>query len=68
VVLDKLIVGLGDSYASGEGNPDTPAQFTQGKTEKDGLPELLRFNFPAALKGMKHPRKDMFADAAVKLA
>ena len=65
VVVDKLIVGLGDSYASGEGNPDRPAQFTQGETEKDGLPELLRFNFPAALKGTKHPQKDTFDDAAV---
>ena len=65
VVVDKLIVGLGDSYASGEGNPDRPAQFTQGETEKDVLPALLSLNFPAAIKGTKHPRKDTFDDAAV---
>jgi hypothetical protein len=35
LVKDKLIVGLGDSYAAGEGNPDIPAQFTQGRAEKD---------------------------------
>jgi hypothetical protein len=64
-VVDRLIVGLGDSYASGEGNPDRPAQFTQGETEKDALPALLRLNFPAALKATKHPQKDTFDDAAV---
>jgi hypothetical protein len=37
LVEDKLIVGLGDSYAAGEGNPDIPAQFTKGKSEKDIL-------------------------------
>jgi hypothetical protein len=30
LVNDRLVVGLGDSYASGEGNPDIPARFTQG--------------------------------------
>lgn len=35
LVKDKLIVGLGDSYAAGEGNPDIPAKFTRGKAEKD---------------------------------
>lgn len=40
-VNDKLIVGLGDSYAAGEGNPDMPAQFTQGKAEHDFLADLL---------------------------
>jgi len=34
-IKDKLIVGLGDSFAAGEGNPDIPAQFTKGDTEPD---------------------------------
>lgn len=34
-VKDKLIVGLGDSFASGEGNPDIPAQFGNGETDLD---------------------------------
>ena len=40
-VQDKLIVGLGDSYAAGEGNPDLPAQFAQGKDEHDILANVL---------------------------
>jgi|GEM_PF-3686395 len=39
-VRDRLIVGLGDSYASGEGNPDIPASFTEGKTDPDFLFDL----------------------------
>lgn len=34
-VTDKLVAGLGDSYAAGEGNPDIPARFTKGKTDVD---------------------------------
>lgn len=34
-VEDRLVVGLGDSFASGEGNPDIPARFTRGETDKD---------------------------------
>jgi hypothetical protein len=41
-VVDRLVVGLGDSYASGEGNPDRPAQFTQGNRDPDILPNFLR--------------------------
>jgi hypothetical protein len=40
-VNDKLIVGLGDSYAAGEGNPDRPAQFAEGRDEQDLLANLL---------------------------
>jgi len=36
-VKDDLIVGLGDSYAAGEGNPDIPAKFTKEKTDLDIL-------------------------------
>ena len=49
LVRDKLVVGLGDSYASGEGNPDIPAQFATGRAETDFL---LGLNFRQA------PRKD----------
>jgi hypothetical protein len=35
LVKDTLVVGLGDSYASGEGNPDIPASFTEGNAELD---------------------------------
>ena len=35
LVKDILVVGLGDSYASGEGNPDIPARFTDGNVDPD---------------------------------
>lgn len=35
LVKDILVVGLGDSYASGEGNPDIPARFTEGNIDPD---------------------------------
>lgn len=37
LVKDRLVVGLGDSYAAGEGNPDIPAQFTEGNKDPDFL-------------------------------
>jgi hypothetical protein len=40
-IRDLLIVGLGDSFASGEGNPDIPAKFHDEKTDCDGHPVRL---------------------------
>ena len=57
-VVDRLVVGLGDSYASGEGNPDKPARFTQNEKEIDFLPALLREDFPDAIRGTQQPQKD----------
>lgn len=39
LVHDRLIVGLGDSYASGEGNADIPAQFTLNRIDEDKIPK-----------------------------
>src|SRR5437763_10295460 len=41
VVKDLLIVGLGDSYAAGEGNPDIPATFINEGHHKDPLVLLV---------------------------
>jgi hypothetical protein len=54
-VKDKLIVGLGDSYAAGEGNPDMPARFTEGKDEHDFLADLL---LGGHLKITRSPQSD----------
>ncbi len=35
-VSDLLIVGLGDSFASGEGNPDVPVRFSRDRTADYG--------------------------------
>ncbi len=58
-VRDKLIVGLGDSFAAGEGNPDIPAQFIDSRTEKDGFASWL-----AGHDKTSYPTKDKGAEAA----
>ncbi len=37
-VRDLLIVGMGDSFASGEGNPDMPAEFSEAQRYKNLYP------------------------------
>jgi lysophospholipase L1-like esterase len=37
-VRDLLIVGLGDSFASGEGNPDMPVEFSEAQRYKNLYP------------------------------
>jgi hypothetical protein len=60
LVRDVLVVGLGDSYAAGEGNPDIPAQFTQGNADPDFL---LAFKyFLTNFKLRMAPRKDNGAE------
>ena len=53
VVKDKLIVGLGDSYAAGEGNPDIPASFTTQRKERDRLAVHGNYVAPRKDKGSK---------------
>jgi len=36
-VTDLFIVGMGDSFASGEGNPDVPVRFSSGRTTDYGI-------------------------------
>ncbi|MBD0369295.1 MAG: hypothetical protein ICV60_00465 [Pyrinomonadaceae bacterium] len=67
-VVDKLIVGLGDSYAAGEGNPDIPARFTLQKKDPDffkkfllGASQALKSRF----KYTQEPRKDDYKGAEV---
>jgi hypothetical protein len=54
-IKDKLIVGLGDSYASGEGNPDKPVEFRQNRNEPD-------FLYPLGFR--RSPLRDSNSDAA----
>jgi hypothetical protein len=63
-VKDKLIVGLGDSYASGEGNPDIPARFTEGRGERDFFFNFIIKGIPDAFKDKKAPRQDEGSEAA----
>ncbi|MTD93661.1 hypothetical protein GIW81_04850 [Hyphomicrobium sp. xq] len=50
-VKDLLIVGMGDSFASGEGNPDVPVRFSRDRTadygERSGKVDLT--GYPARI-------------------
>ena len=48
-VQDVFIVGLGDSFASGEGNPDAPVRFSNERTADYGLrtPGVTLGGYPA---------------------
>ncbi|MGI9423643.1 MAG: hypothetical protein ACR2PA_10650, partial [Hyphomicrobiaceae bacterium] len=51
VVRDVLIVGFGDSFASGEGNPDMPVRFSPERTADYGEPtdEIQLKGYPARI-------------------
>lgn len=48
-VEDLLIVGMGDSFGSGEGNPDVPVRFSRERTANYGEPSkgLVLAGYPA---------------------
>jgi hypothetical protein len=48
-VTDLLVVGLGDSFAAGEGNPDVPVRFSRERTADYGLmgPDKKLIGYPA---------------------
>ena len=48
-VRDLLIVGMGDSFGSGEGNPDIPVRFSRERTADYGSPskEIRLAGYPA---------------------
>ena len=49
-VTDLLIVGMGDSFASGEGNPDVPVRFSRERAADYGPGELSGYP-PASAPG-----------------
>ncbi|HRD75311.1 MAG TPA: hypothetical protein PK264_05145 [Hyphomicrobiaceae bacterium] len=49
-VSDLLIVGMGDSFASGEGNPDVPVRFSRERAADYGKPQKGK-NSDTALVG-----------------
>ena len=57
VVSDLFIVGLGDSFASGEGNPDAPVRFSN---RRDNIPRKVREAnqpLPRRLKNNQSPSR-----------
>ncbi len=50
-VQDLLIVGMGDSFGAGEGNPDSPVQFNDGRSYDYGSIEIAATRQTAKLDG-----------------
>src|SRR5207237_1611223 len=53
-ITDQLVVALGDSYISGEGNPDVPVRFELN--ESDHGERFGRSDWPARLNRGVHER------------
>ena len=56
-VRDLLIVGMGDSFASGEGNPDVPVRFSRERAADYGKSPKR-----SDLAGLSGPRRRLEAD------
>ncbi len=61
-VRDILIVGLGDSFASGEGNPDVPVAFSRTRAASYGVPpkSVALEGYPARLGAWSEIGDDVF--------
>ncbi|MGE0856684.1 MAG: hypothetical protein AB7L18_11410, partial [Hyphomicrobiaceae bacterium] len=62
VVKDLLIVGMGDSFASGEGNPDIPVRFSRERAATYGNPkkEASAAGLPARIGSWRNIGDDAF--------
>ena len=64
-VEDLLIVGIGDSIGSGEGNPDQPAEFSRERAVDYGVAPggIKLIGYPARIGGWKDIGDRAFLDA-----
>ena len=54
-VKDLLIVGLGDSFASGEGNPDVPVTLSGDSAEDNYYPKRQRYDDGGSARWLDEP-------------
>ncbi len=61
-VEDVLVVGMGDSFGSGEGNPDTPVRFDDNRTADYGplTAQRVLTGYPARAGGWRQIADDDF--------
>ena len=64
-VTDLLVVGMGDSFGSGEGNPDLPVRFSRERSASYG-DELA--GYPARVGGWKQIGDDRFIEENARWA
>lgn len=65
-VKDKLIVSLGDSFASGEGNPDRAVRFQPGRVVRYGTPDPKLRGYPARSGDWRNTGDSAFTDGAAQ--
>jgi lysophospholipase L1-like esterase len=66
LVTDRLIVSLGDSFASGEGNPDRAVRFNGGRVVRYDPNEPIFSGYPARVGDWRNTSDPAFADGAAQ--
>jgi hypothetical protein len=63
-VVDLLIVGLGDSFAAGDGNPDVPVRFSRERSADYGLvsQDKKLIGYPARIGGWREIGDNTFIE------
>jgi lysophospholipase L1-like esterase len=65
-VKDRLIVSLGDSFASGEGNPDRAVRYQRGRVVRYGSTDPQLRGYPARLGEWRNTGDQVFTDGAAQ--
>ncbi len=65
-VKDRLIVSLGDSFASGEGNPDRAVRFQPGRVVRYGASDVRLRGYPARVGDWRNTSDGAFTDGAAQ--
>jgi lysophospholipase L1-like esterase len=65
-VKDRLIVSLGDSFASGEGNPDRAVRFQRGRVVRYGTTDPRLRGYPARVGDWRNTGDQVFSDGGAQ--
>lgn len=65
-VKDRLIVSLGDSFASGEGNPDRAVRYQRGRVVRYGSTDPRLRGYPARVGEWRNTGDQVFTDGAAQ--
>jgi hypothetical protein len=65
-VKDRLVVSLGDSFASGEGNPDRAVRFQRGRVVRYGANDPRLRGYPARIGEWRNTGDSVFINGAAQ--
>jgi lysophospholipase L1-like esterase len=65
-VKDRLIVSLGDSFASGEGNPDRAVRFQRGRVVRYGTTDPRLRGYPARVGDWRNTGDQVFTEGGAQ--